>query len=57
MVFPWGVEPQSSEPESEILSIELWEHLVFMNAKLVIFSVIEHTGSIFFVAEAKINSH
>lgn len=22
-VFPWGVEPQSSEPESEILSIEL----------------------------------
>ena len=24
-VFPWGVEPQSSEPESDILSIELWE--------------------------------
>lgn len=22
-VHPWGVEPQSSEPESEILSIEL----------------------------------
>ncbi len=27
-VFPWGVEPQSSEPESDILSIELWEHFV-----------------------------
>ena len=26
-VFPWGVEPQSLEPESNILSIELWEHL------------------------------
>lgn len=26
LVFPWGVEPQSSEPESDILSIELWEH-------------------------------
>ena len=25
-VFPWGVEPQSSEPESDILSIELREH-------------------------------
>ena len=23
IVHPWGVEPQSSEPESEILSIEL----------------------------------
>lgn len=23
-VHPWGVEPQSSEPESDILSIELW---------------------------------
>ena len=23
MVHPWGVEPQSSEPESDILSIEL----------------------------------
>ena len=23
MVSPWGVEPQSSEPESDILSIEL----------------------------------
>ena len=23
-VHPWGVEPQSSEPESGILSIELW---------------------------------
>ena len=26
MVHPWGVEPQSSEPESEILSIELRVH-------------------------------
>lgn len=25
-VFPWGVEPQSSEPESDILSIELRRH-------------------------------
>ena len=24
LVHPWGVEPQSSEPESGILSIELW---------------------------------
>ena len=24
MVDPWGVEPQSKEPESFILSIELW---------------------------------
>ena len=23
VVHPWGVEPQSSEPESDILSIEL----------------------------------
>ena len=26
IVFPWGVEPQSSEPESDILSIELRVH-------------------------------
>ena len=26
LVFPWGVEPQSLEPESNILSIELREH-------------------------------
>ncbi len=26
IVHPWGVEPQSSEPESGILSIELWVH-------------------------------
>ena len=26
MVHPWGVEPQSSEPESDILSIELRAH-------------------------------
>lgn len=25
-VRPWGVEPQSSEPESDILSIELRAH-------------------------------
>ena len=25
-VHPWGVEPQSLEPESNILSIELWVH-------------------------------
>ena len=24
LVDPWGVEPQSKEPESFILSIELW---------------------------------
>ena len=24
IVHPWGVEPQSMEPESIILSIELW---------------------------------
>lgn len=27
-VFPWGVEPQSLEPESNILSIELREHFL-----------------------------
>lgn len=27
LVHPWGVEPQSSEPESDILSIELWVRL------------------------------
>ena len=26
IVHPWGVEPQSMEPESIILSIELWVH-------------------------------
>lgn len=26
LVRPWGVEPQSSEPESDILSIELRAH-------------------------------
>lgn len=30
-VSPWGVEPQSSEPESDILSIELREQIE-MNA-------------------------
>ena len=28
-VFPWGVEPQSSEPESDILSIELRERYMW----------------------------
>ena len=27
LVSPWGVEPQSLEPESNILSIELRRHL------------------------------
>lgn len=27
IVHPWGVEPQSMEPESIILSIELWVHI------------------------------
>lgn len=35
-VFPWGVEPQSSEPESEILSIEL-RRLLFCGAKVIFF--------------------
>ncbi len=34
IVHPWGVEPQSSEPESDILSIELWVHLYFGMAKI-----------------------
>ena len=29
IVRPWGVEPQSMEPESIILSIELWAHSIF----------------------------
>ena len=29
MVHPWGVEPQSSEPESDILSIELQVHFLW----------------------------
>lgn len=28
-VHPWGVEPQSMEPESIILSIELWVQVSF----------------------------
>ena len=37
IVNPWGVEPQSKEPESFILSIELWVQYFFMKcgAKLV----------------------
>ena len=29
-VGPWGVEPQSKEPESFILSIELWAQATFL---------------------------
>ena len=29
-VRPWGVEPQSMEPESIILSIELWAHSILI---------------------------
>lgn len=35
-VTPSGFEPKSSEPESEILSIELWGHSLFA-AKVTIF--------------------
>lgn len=44
MVHPWGVEPQSMEPESIILSIELWVHpdesllMAFSGAKVINFS-------------------
>lgn len=27
-VIPWGLEPQSKEPESFILSIELGDHII-----------------------------
>ncbi len=41
VVRPWGVEPQSTEPESVILSIELRAHiaifLIATGAKLVFF--------------------
>ena len=30
IVRPWGVEPQSMEPESIILSIELWAHSILI---------------------------
>lgn len=33
-VLPWGVEPQSMEPESTILSIELWERLATTKLQL-----------------------
>ena len=38
-VHPWGVEPQSLEPESNILSIELWVRLrnSFRSTKVVIY--------------------
>lgn len=35
LVHPWGVEPQSMEPESIILSIELWVRVA--DAKLMLF--------------------
>lgn len=31
IVHPWGVEPQSMEPESIILSIELWVQTCLKN--------------------------
>ena len=33
-VHPWGVEPQSTEPESVILSIELWVRDMFCKSKV-----------------------
>ena len=35
-VIPWGLEPQSKEPESFILSIELGDQYL-SSAKLIIF--------------------
>ena len=32
-VTPSGFEPESPEPESDILSIELWDHLKRKNSK------------------------
>lgn len=34
-VFPWGVEPQSMEPESIILSIELREQILLFSCAKV----------------------
>ncbi len=42
-VNPWGVEPQSKEPESFILSIELRVQMAFLakcGCKITFFSVI-----------------
>ena len=36
-VTPSGFEPKSSEPESEILSIELWGQWIVKGAKVTIF--------------------
>ena len=36
-VIPPGFEPRSSEPESDILSIELWDHFYLRGAKIVKF--------------------
>ena len=36
-VRPWGVEPQSSEPESDILSIELRALSAWNSANLAFF--------------------
>ena len=39
-VRPWGVEPQSKEPESFILSIELRAHrFLFCSAKIQLFCI------------------
>ena len=39
IVHPWGVEPQSMEPESIILSIELWVHPFFLGTKIQFISI------------------
>ena len=36
-VHPWGVEPQSMEPESSILSIELWVPMFLLDKSNNIF--------------------
>ena len=37
LVHPWGVEPQSMEPESSILSIELWVPMFLLDKSNNIF--------------------
>lgn len=39
VVHPWGVEPQSMEPESIILSIELWVRGLFAVTKVQLFPI------------------
>lgn len=41
IVHPWGVEPQSMEPESIILSIELWVQVFLKTAtKIQLFCIL-----------------